>query len=81
MSTKVTRAEYLEDLENTRLELDAYESLSWAFGTLANLPENEELLSRTYRLSAKKYDSLASRCREFLMKLESMSPQDFPEYV
>ena len=81
MSTKVTRAEYLADLENTRLELDAYESLSSAFETLARLPDNDGSLSREYRISARKYDSLADRCREFLMKLESMSPEDFPEYV
>ena len=38
---KITRSEYLNDLENTKKEADAYKKIADGYYVLARLPENK----------------------------------------
>ena len=73
---KVTRAEYLRDLANTQIELDAYKDIAAACRRLAALPENAGANRRNYLFQSEAYEVKARDCGKFLEKLKAIDKED-----
>jgi len=73
---KVTRAEYIRDLANTKIEKGAYEQLAGAYRTLAAMPENEGINRTLFLSKAAGFTNTANRCGVFLEKLEAIDQSE-----
>jgi len=74
---KVTRAEYIRDLFNTKIELQAYRDILGGFWVLAAMPENKRNgTDRDYTHQVNRYDDLANRCSDVLEKLKAIDQSE-----
>jgi hypothetical protein len=67
---EVSDKELAEDIENTKIEMEAYDKLFSGYCALALLPENKG--NSPYSKASILYLNLRDECSEFLKKLEDM---------
>jgi hypothetical protein len=79
MTKKITKSEYLRDVANTRLELEAHEKLRDGNAVLAKLPETTSVNRLRYEQLSWTHGSWAIQCREFLERLEAMDINQFED--
>ena len=71
-SKKVSNEQLLEDIENTKSEMDSYDKLRDGFSVLADLPENRGVNSSKYYWEKQKYSTLYDECLSFLKQIEAL---------
>ena len=69
MTEQVSDEQLLEDIKNTKIELDAYRKLHEGFEALALLPENAGSNKSKYVNEHVRYFDLMNQCHMFINRL------------
>ena len=64
------------DIENTLLEMSAYDKIRNGYAMLSNLPENQGIQARKYNAEYIKYDNLLKGCSELFKKLNRIKVEN-----
>lgn len=75
MNKHVTNKQLLEDIVNTRLEIDAYYKLKEGYRILSVLPENNGLDCLIYLARITKFEKLENDCNVFLKQLLALKKE------
>ena len=72
----ISNTKLLADIENTRIEKEAYEKLASGYETLAGLPENRASgQANVFAMKSRNNSMLAEECGDFLTKLTALKAE------